>query len=48
YPNRDELEEMLGKNGRNVQILETPHVYKVTGKEKKQSHKEILFLVENT
>ncbi|WP_049349351.1 DNA adenine methylase [Neisseria lactamica] len=47
FPNRDELAEMLGKNGRNVKILETPHIYKVTGKEKKQSHKEILFLVEN-
>lgn len=46
-PNRDELAEMLGKNGRDVEILETPHVYKVTGKEKKQSHKEILFLVKN-
>lgn len=47
HPNRDELSEMLIKNGRVVTILETPHIYKVTGKENKQSHKEILFLVEN-
>lgn len=47
YPNRDELAEMFGRDGRTVQILETPHIYKVTGKENKQNHKEILFLVEN-
>lgn len=47
HPSREELAEMLGRDGRTVKILETPHVYKVTGKEKKQSHKEILFFVEN-
>lgn len=47
-PSRDELAEMLARDGRTVKILETPHVYKVTGKEKKQSHTEILFLVENS
>lgn len=46
-PSRDELARMLGQNGRTVTILETPHVYKVTGKETKKNHKEILFLVEN-
>lgn len=46
-PNREELAQMLAENGRTVQILETPHIYKVTGKENKQNHKEILFLVEN-
>lgn len=46
-PNREELAQMLSENGRKVQILETPHIYKVTGKENKQNHKEILFLVEN-
>lgn len=47
HPNREELAGMLRKDGRAVKILEIPHVYKVTGKEKKQSHKEILFFVEN-
>ncbi|EEV24291.1 DamH [Actinobacillus minor 202] len=47
YPNREELTAMLSKNGRKVTVLETPHVYKVTGKENKQKHTEILFLVEN-
>lgn len=46
-PNREELAQMLSENGRKVQILETPHIYKVTGRENKQNHKEILFLVEN-
>lgn len=46
-PNREELAQMLSENGRKVKILETPHIYKVTGKENKQNHKEILFLVEN-
>lgn len=46
-PNREELAQMLAENGRTVQILETLHIYKVTGKENKQNHKEILFLVEN-
>lgn len=46
-PNREELAQMLAENGRTVQILETPHIYKVTGKENKQNHKEILFFVEN-
>lgn len=47
YPSRDTLAEMLGKDGRTVKILEMPHIYKLTGKEKKQTHTEILFLVEN-
>ncbi|WGE89430.1 DNA adenine methylase [Actinobacillus arthritidis] len=47
HPNREELSEMLSHNGRKVTILETPHVYKVTGKKNKQKHTEILFLVEN-
>ena len=47
HPNREELADMLARDGRKVKILETPHVYKVTGKENKQNHKEILFFVEN-
>ncbi|AUX61502.1 DNA adenine methylase [Simonsiella muelleri] len=47
HPNREELAAMLAQDGHSVKILETPHVYKVTGKENKQNHKEILFLVEN-
>ena len=47
HPNREELAEMLSKEGRVVKILETPYVYRVTGKENKKNHKEILFLVEN-
>lgn len=47
YPNRTELTEILAQNDRKVTILETPYIYKVTGKENKQNHKEILFFVEN-
>lgn len=47
HPNQEELVRMLSENKRKVQILETPYIYKVTGKENKKKHKEFLFLVEN-
>ncbi|MCP1661150.1 DNA adenine methylase [Neisseria perflava] len=47
HPNKDELLTLLDKDGRTIKVLETPHVYKVTGREKKQENKELLFLIEN-
>jgi len=45
YPNKEQLIELLSKYSNNIKIIEKPHSYKVTGKEKKNLHKEYLFIV---
>jgi adenine-specific DNA-methyltransferase len=48
YPSKDELLHLLNKYSDNVQVIERKHVYKITGKEKKEKNKEFLFIIENT
>ena len=47
YPSKDELLYLLNKYSDNVQVIERKHVYKITGKEKKETNKEYLFIVKN-
>ena len=44
-PNKEQLIEMLSKYGKDVQIFEHEHVYKITGKENKNKNIEYLFTV---
>ena len=46
-PSKDILLELLSKHSSNIQVLEMPYAYKVTGKEKKQKDIEYLFIVKN-
>jgi adenine-specific DNA-methyltransferase len=48
YPSKDDLLTLLNKYSENVQVIERKHVYKITGKEKKEKNKEFLFIIENT
>lgn len=48
YPSKDELLLLLAKYSKNVQVIEKDHVYKITGKAKKEKNKEFLFIIENT
>lgn len=48
YPTKDQLFEMISKYSRNIEIVERPHVYKITGAEKKRKNTEYLFIVKAT
>ena len=48
YPPKDELLSLLNKYSNNVKVIERKHIYKITGKEKKEKNKEFLFIIENT
>lgn len=47
YPSKEHLLELLSQYSSNVEVIEREHVYKVTGKEKKQKNKEYLFIAKN-
>jgi len=48
YPSKEKLLSLLHKYSDNVQVIEREHIYKITGKEKKEKNKEFLFIIENT
>lgn len=47
FPSKEILLELLHKYSNNVKVIERNHIYKITGKEKKQENKEYLFVVKN-
>lgn len=47
FPKKDQFLYLFNRFSENVQIIEKPHIYKVTGKENKQTNKEFLFIIEN-
>jgi adenine-specific DNA-methyltransferase len=47
YPSKTQLLEMLQKYSDDIKVLEIPHVYKITGKDKKSSNMEFLFIIKN-
>lgn len=47
YPSKDDLLCLLKKYSDDVEVIERKHNYQITGKEKKQENKEILFIVKN-
>jgi adenine-specific DNA-methyltransferase len=48
YPSKQELLKMIKKHAHSVKVVEKPHVYKITGKEKKEGNIEYLFIVDNS
>jgi len=47
YPTKEQLVELLQKYSSEIEVIEKPHIYKITGKEKKKNNTEYLFLVKN-
>lgn len=47
YQTKDELLCILSKYSDNIKVVERKHVYKITGKEKKELNKEYLFIIKN-
>ena len=48
YPTKEQLIELLNKYSDDIQVIEKPHIYKITGKEKKNANMEYLFIAKNT
>lgn len=48
FPSKDQLLSIMDKYSDNIQVIERNHIYKITGKEKKEKNKEFLFIIENT
>jgi adenine-specific DNA-methyltransferase len=46
-PSKEQLELLLSKYATDIQIIEKKHIYKITGKEKKETNKEYLFIIKN-
>lgn len=47
YPTKDDIISLLSKYSTDITFVEKEHVYKVTGKEKKNDTNEYLFIVKN-
>lgn len=47
YPDKDTLETLMGRYAKTVRIIERPHDYKITGKDKKKKNIEYLFIAES-
>ncbi len=47
YPSKDELLQIISKYSNDIEVLEKPHNYQITGKEKKSKNTEFLFIVRN-
>ena len=47
YPSKSELLALMKRYGGNVKVIEKPHNYQITGKERKQENKEFLFIATN-
>jgi len=47
YPSKDELIEVISKYSKDIKVIEKPHNYKVTGKDKKTKNTEYLFIIKN-
>lgn len=48
YPSKNELIQIISQYSDDIQVIEKPHDYKVTGKEKKTKNTEYLFIIKNT
>ena len=47
FPSKNELLYLLNKYSNNVEVIERDHNYQITGKVKKKTNKEYLFIVKN-
>lgn len=48
YPSKEELINIISKYSNDIQVIEKPHNYQITGKEKKTKNTEYLFIIKNT
>ncbi len=48
YPTKEQLICLLEKYSKNIQVVEQPHTYKITGKDNKNNNTEYLFIIDNT
>ena len=47
YPSKDELIEIISRYSKNIEVIEKPHNYQITGKDKKSTNTEYLFIIKN-
>ena len=47
YPSKEELIEIISQYSNKIKVIEKPHNYQITGKEKKSKNTEYLFIVKN-
>jgi len=47
YPSKEDLIQIISKYSKNIQVIEKPHNYQITGKDKKSTNTEYLFIVKN-
>lgn len=47
YPKKEELLNLFSKYSDNIQMIERKHNYQITGKDKKEKNKELLFIITN-
>ena len=48
YPSKDELINIISQYSDDIEVIEKPHNYQITGKEKKANNTEYLFIIKNT
>ena len=47
YPSKQDLIEIISKYSKDIQVIEKPHNYQITGKDKKGTNTEYLFIIKN-
>jgi len=47
YPAKEELIQIISRYSTNIEVIEKPHTYKVSGKENKNTNTEYLFIIKN-
>ena len=48
YPSKDELINIISRYSDDIQVIEKPHNYQITGKNKKSKNTEYLFIIKNS
>jgi adenine-specific DNA-methyltransferase len=48
YPTKEQIIVLLEKYSDNIQLVEKPHTYKITGKKTKKENLEYLFIIKNS
>ena len=47
YPSKEDLVEIISRYSKDIQVIEKSHNYQITGKDKKSTNSEYLFVVKN-
>ena len=48
YPSKEKLIEIISQYSNNIKVIEKPHTYQTTSKERKNKNTEYLFIIKNT